>query len=206
MLFLTCMQMNTLTIVVITPLPVGGRGFVFARFLCFFVCIFVSKHYEKTAGPIYMKFSGNVWSDHGTTWFNFESIRINGSAVRRSFVITSRSSESHCHSLGGSRGLALTSQLHRWQHGAGFVVPRTTACFFLNLLQRKLEGAHESAYLRQALAFNTEKFRVIVFELIAFNAEKFRGSCDPGYALFWKNFWGSCPDCSWEHFCQISSP
>ena len=39
----------------------------------------------------------------------------------------------------------------------------------------KVEGAHESAYLRQALAFN---------------AEKFRGSHDPGHAPFWKNFWG----------------
>ena len=55
----------------------------------------------------------------------------------------------------------------------------------------KLEGAHESAYLRQALAFN---------------AEKFRGSRDSGHAPFWKNFLGSCPDSAWEHFCQISSP
>ena len=35
----------------------------------------------------------------------------------------------------------------------------------------ELEGAHESAYLRQALAFN---------------AEKFRGPRDPGHAPFWK--------------------
>jgi len=54
-----------------------------------------------------------------------------------------------------------------------------------------LEGARENAYLRQALAFN---------------AEKFRGPRDLGYAPFWKNFWGSCPDCPWEHLCQISSP
>jgi len=53
-----------------------------------------------------------------------------------------------------------------------------------------LEGAHESAYLRQALAFN---------------AEKFRGSRDPDHAPFLKNFW-SCPDCAWEHVCQIWSP
>jgi len=37
------------------------------------------------------------------------------------------------------------------------------------------KGAHESAYLRQALAFN---------------AEKFRGLGDPGHAPFWKNCWG----------------
>jgi len=35
-------------------------------------------------------------------------------------------------------------------------------------------------YLRQALAFN---------------AEKFSGTRDPGHAPFRKNFWGSCPEC-----------
>ena len=64
------------------------RGIVFARFLslfvCLYLCIFVSlflcqQDYEKTAGPICMKFSVKVWSDHGTTWFNFGSIRMNGS-------------------------------------------------------------------------------------------------------------------------------
>jgi len=59
-----------------------------------------------------------------------------------------------------------------------------------NKLHIKLEGAHESAYLRQVLAFN---------------AEKFRGSCDPGHAPFWENFWGSRPDCPWEYVCQIWS-
>jgi len=49
----------------ITPPPVGGRGIVFARFLCLFVSFFVSlflcqQHYEKTAGPICVKFSGRV--------------------------------------------------------------------------------------------------------------------------------------------------
>jgi len=67
-------------------------------FVCLFVCLFVSlflclflcqQHYEKTAGPIYMKFSGNVWSYHGTTWFNFGSIRVNGSAGRRSNCLLS---------------------------------------------------------------------------------------------------------------------
>jgi len=38
---------------------------------------------------------------------------------------------------------------------------------------KKLEGAHESAYLRQALAFN---------------AEKFMGPRDPGHAPFGKIF------------------
>ena len=60
------------------------RGIVFARFLsfflsfflslfvCLYLCMFVSlflcqQDYEKTAGPICMKFSEKVWSDHGTT-------------------------------------------------------------------------------------------------------------------------------------------
>ena len=60
------------------------RGIVFARFLsfflslfvcifvCLYVCMFVSlflcqQDYEKTAGPICMKFSAKVWSEHGTT-------------------------------------------------------------------------------------------------------------------------------------------
>jgi len=36
-----------------------------------FLC---QQDYEKTAGPICMKFSGKVWSDHGTTWLNFGSM------------------------------------------------------------------------------------------------------------------------------------
>ena len=52
----------------ITPPPVGGQGIVFGRFLSFFLSLFLcQQHYEKTAGPICMKFSGKVWSDHGTT-------------------------------------------------------------------------------------------------------------------------------------------
>ena len=31
----------------------------------------------ETAGQICMKFSGKVWSDHGTTWLHFGSIRVN---------------------------------------------------------------------------------------------------------------------------------
>ena len=50
------------------PAPgIGGRGIVFGRlrrFLSLFLC---QQYYEKTAGPICMKFSGKVWSDHGTT-------------------------------------------------------------------------------------------------------------------------------------------
>jgi len=54
------------------PIGIGGRGIVFARFLCLFLCLFVSlflcqQDYEKTAGPICVKFSGKVCSEHGTT-------------------------------------------------------------------------------------------------------------------------------------------
>jgi len=83
---------SVLTVIIfITPPPVGiGSGVLFSLdfflsfFLSLYVCIFVSlflcqQDYEKTAGPICMKFSRKVWSDHGTTWFNFGSIRVNGS-------------------------------------------------------------------------------------------------------------------------------
>jgi len=43
-------------------------------FVSFFVCFFVSKITRKTVGLICMKFSGKVWSDHGTTWLHFWSI------------------------------------------------------------------------------------------------------------------------------------
>jgi len=39
---------------------------------------------------------------------------------------------------------------------------------------------------------------LIVFELLAF-----RGPRDPSHAPIWIYFWGSCPDCPWEHLCQI---
>ena len=64
---------------IITRPPVGtGSGVLFSLdfFLSFFLCLFVSlfvslflcqQDYEKTAGPICMKFSGKVWSDDGTT-------------------------------------------------------------------------------------------------------------------------------------------
>ena len=100
--------------------PGRGTGYCFHA-ISFCPCLFISlflcqQHYEKTAGPICMKFSEKVCSDHGTTWFNFGSIRVNGSAGRRSiFVITGHSSESVAFA--------------RWQQGAGFVAPRTPACF-----------------------------------------------------------------------------
>ena len=51
------------------PGYIGGRGIVFDRFACLFVCFLFlcQQDYEKTAGPICMKFSGKVRSDHGTT-------------------------------------------------------------------------------------------------------------------------------------------
>jgi len=59
-----------------------GTGYCFRSisfFLSFFVSLFLCQQdYEKTAGPICVKFSGKVWSDHGTTWLHFGSIRVNG--------------------------------------------------------------------------------------------------------------------------------
>jgi len=48
-------------------LPRGRTGYCF-RSISLFVCLFVCQQgYENTAGPICMKFSGKVWSDHGTS-------------------------------------------------------------------------------------------------------------------------------------------
>ena len=44
-----------------------GLSFFLSLFLC-------QQDYEKTTGPICMKFSVKVWSDHGTTWLHFWSI------------------------------------------------------------------------------------------------------------------------------------
>jgi len=60
------MTLDTKEKVILTrPRYDRGLGIVIERFLCLFLC---QQHYEKrTAGPICMKFSGKVWSDHGTT-------------------------------------------------------------------------------------------------------------------------------------------
>ena len=73
-----------------------------------------------------MKFSVKVWSAHGTTWFNFWSIRVKGvgGSKVKLFVITGHSSE------------ALTSHYHS-QQGAGFVVfvlaVKCHCCYFVRL-------------------------------------------------------------------------
>jgi len=56
------------------------------------VTIFVSLSatLRENGWPICMKFSGKVWSDHGTTWLNFGSIRVNGSAGQRSICSLSK--------------------------------------------------------------------------------------------------------------------
>jgi len=84
----------------VTMPPIGGRGRSISLFICLFVSLFISlftylflfflcqEDYEKTARPIWMKFSGKLWSDHGTTWINLGSIRANGSAGQRSHFIT----------------------------------------------------------------------------------------------------------------------
>ena len=102
------------------PAPGMGRGIVFGRCLSLFLC---QQHYEKTAGLICMKFSGKVWSDHGTTWFNFGSIRVNGLVGQRSVCLLSPA-------IAQRTGVNKSVSFARWQQGAGFVVPRTTACFY----------------------------------------------------------------------------
>ena len=62
------------------PIVSGGRGIVFDRFLCFFVylfiCLFVCQQdYEKTAGPICMKFSGRCGVTMGRPDYVFGQFR-----------------------------------------------------------------------------------------------------------------------------------
>jgi len=117
--------------------PGRETGYCF-RAICLFVCLFVSlflclQLYEKTAGPICMKFSGKVWSDLGTTWLHFGSIRVNGSASQRSICLLSKLlpveldiSFALAWSLGGStfcpwRLISLISQYHSLSGSRGGV-------------------------------------------------------------------------------------
>jgi len=98
---------------IITPAPGRGTGIVFGRFLSFFLSLFLyQQHYEKTAGPICMKFSGKVWSDYGTTWLNFGSIRINGSAGQRSICLLSPA-------IAQKTGVNKSVSFTRWQQECG---------------------------------------------------------------------------------------
>ena len=75
------------------PTLVSGRGYCYWSislfiylFVSLFVCLFLClQDYEKTAGPICMKFSGKVWSDHGTTWLHFWSIPRNRAVLFLAF-------------------------------------------------------------------------------------------------------------------------
>ena len=133
----------------ITPPPVAGRGIVFGRFLSFFLSLFLcQQHYEKTAGPICMEFSGKVWSDMGRPDYILGQFRYTGLRVKGQFVCYQNYCQwnwtSRLHSLGGitfcpwrlaqRTGVNKSVSFARWQQGAGFVVPRTTACLFVNLV------------------------------------------------------------------------
>ena len=71
-----------------------------------------------------MKFSGKVWSDHVTTSLNFGSILVNGSAGQRSICLLSPA-------IAQRTGVNKSVSFARWQQGAGFVAPHTTACFIM---------------------------------------------------------------------------
>jgi len=103
----------------ITPPPIGGRGIVFERFLSFFLCLLVSLSAtlrENGWTDLHEIFREGVewpWDDLIQFWVN-SGTRVGGSKVKF-FVITSHSSESHCHSLGGSGGLAACHATGVWQ-------------------------------------------------------------------------------------------
>jgi len=85
------------------------------RAISFFLSLFLCRqHYEKTAGPICMKFSGKVWSDNGTTWLNFGSIWVNGSAGQRSVCLLSAA-------IAQRTGVNKSVSFARWQQGRGLL-------------------------------------------------------------------------------------
>ena len=119
-----------------TPPPVGGRGIVFERFVCLFISSSATLR-ENGWTDLHEIFREGVEWPYGTTWLNFGSIRVNGSADRGQFVITGHSylvclwpsgrpvvppSDWECNEIAAC-GLSLSRST-----GAGFVVPRTTAC------------------------------------------------------------------------------
>jgi len=112
------------TCLVSYPAPGRGTGYCFRGISFFLSLLHCQQYYEKTAGPICMKFSGKVWNDHGTIWLNFGSIRVNGSAGQRSICLLSPATAQRT-------GINKSVSFARWQQGAGFVVPRTTACLLL---------------------------------------------------------------------------
>jgi len=56
-----------------------GRAFVTAcrPSVCLSSVVCDVLYSGETAGPICVKFSGKMWSDHGTTWLHFGSVRVN---------------------------------------------------------------------------------------------------------------------------------
>jgi len=75
-------------------------------------------------------------------------------------------------------------------------------------------GSFHRFSVLELLAFNAQKFRGHVtlatppfgkrfFEGSAFNAQKFRGHVTLTTPPFGKISEWSCPDCPWEHMCQI---
>ena len=77
---------------IFTPRPVGGRDIVFARFVSFLLCFFVSFFVSLSA-----TLRENGWTDlheifreGGSTRLNFRSIRVHGSAGQRSIWLLSK--------------------------------------------------------------------------------------------------------------------
>ena len=80
-------------------------------YLSLFLC---QQHYEKTALPICMKFSGKVWSDRETTCLHFGSIRVNGSAGQRSVCLLSPA-------IALRTGVNKSVAFARWKQGRGLL-------------------------------------------------------------------------------------
>jgi len=95
-----------------TPPPVGGRGIVFGRFLCFFLSNITRKRLDRFA-----------WNfREGVEWPWNDLIQFWVSSGQKSICLLSPA-------IAQTTGVNESVSFARWQQGAGFVVPRTTACF-----------------------------------------------------------------------------
>jgi len=205
---------------IITPPPVGGWGIVFEQFLCLFVSLFLCQHhYEKMAGPICMKFSGKVWSDHGTTCLNFGSIRVNRSAGRRSICYHRPFAISYLVWLWSSGSpvlppsdwecneIAVFGLWLRGSMGAGFVVPHTTSCIATCILLQVYTATDVYCYrcvllqvwcpmspefYREYLAIQTRKKMVCPYSVILICCVFYFHCCAPAFTVLFLELYVNC--------------
>ena len=127
-----------------TYYPASGRGTGYCfRAISFFLSLFLcQQHYEKTAGPICMKFSGKVWSDHGMTWLHWHQ-----SIARMRLPVSSPGPILHRSEIGWLIG---------WKFFANFLLPHSHLMPSL--------GANPFKFLGELTITNTTVLRLSVGE------------------------------------------